>query len=177
MSEGEINQWASHQPVLAAALAATTGAVLECGVGYNSTEMLHAACAASGRQLYSLDGNAAWLDRFQGLAGPHHTLAHVADWDNPPIENRWYGVVFVDHDKAPRGPIVAAVRDMCALVVMHDSECHYCGYTEPLNGYDWVYTHKLTPAWTTIAGMGPRPAWVPEALPCGDWGVPAPYRG
>ena len=60
---------------------------------------------------------------------------------------------------------------------MHDSECHYCGYGEPLSYFDWVYTHTHSPTWTTVAGLGERPPWLEAALVPGIWGVPRCYRG
>jgi hypothetical protein len=180
MIDGEINQWASHLPALMACAAATDGPIIECGVGFNSTTVLHAICAPTSRRLFSLEGNPEWLARFGNLVTPWHTLHHVGDWGNPPMigePDRAYGMAFVDHDREPRGPVLPMLMRKAKLIVMHDSECNYCGYTEPLALFDWCYTHKHSPAWTTVAGMGARPAWLEAALPVGDWSIPVPYRG
>lgn len=171
----EINQWGSHLPALIAAVTNTDGPIVECGTGENSTPALHDLSAYWGRPLYSYESDAAWFSRFKGKGGDLHRLSLIADWANLPIPDGC-GVVFVDHGKAPRGPVVDLARDKCRIVVMHDSECHYCGYTEPLAKFDWVYTHKNCAAWTTLAGMGQPPAWL-ESLKPGEFGIPVPYRG
>lgn len=175
--EGEVNQWASHTPALLTALVSTVGPVLECGVGFNSTPLLHSVCGAMGRPLYSLDGSREWLDKFAGLASDIHTLVHVSDWNNPPIyQGCQYGVAFVDHDCEPRGDILPLLRDKADVIVMHDSECHYCGYGKHLGLFDWTYTHKNTSAWTTLAGIGAAPPWLEFLVP-GAATLPIPYRG
>lgn len=185
MSEGEVNQWASHAPTILAAASHGDGIILEAGCGYNSTPLLHALCHPRRRPLITLDGNADWLAKFKHLEDEHHVVRHVASWSTFDLENvlgEWadrylFDVAFVDHDHVPRGPLVGLLRGRARFVVMHDSECGYCGYTDELAKFDWVYTHKWSPAWTTIAGMGAPPPWLAAALPPGDWGVPAPYRG
>jgi hypothetical protein len=181
MSEGELSPWGSHLPALLACVAATDGPILEAGVGWNSTPMLHALCAPTERQLMSLDGNPEWLERFSHLDRPWHVLRHVSDWDHPPLrgfgEELHFVLAFVDHDANPRGPLLDILRLRCELVVMHDSETNYAGYSEPLTRWNWHWTHKSTPTWTTVAGMGPRPEWLSGAIPPGDWDLPVPYRG
>lgn len=180
MTDGEMNQWASFSPTLLAACAATSGPILECGCGFNSTLLLHAICAPTKRRLLTLEGNVEWLERFRNLETNWHALGHARNWDGLDIGIQYdcrYDVAFVDHDRVPRGPLVGLLRERARFVVMHDSECNYCGYGPHLAEFDWCYTHKFSPAWTTIAGMGERPAWIESALTPGDWGIPVPYRG
>lgn len=174
MSE-EMNQWASHLPALVAAVTNTDGAIVECGMGHNSTPALHDLSAYWGRPLHSYDHDPNWVELFRGQAGNLHTIDTIFDWATLKIPDGC-GVVFVDHGPAPRGPVVAMARDKCRIVVMHDSECNYCGYTEPLKKFDWVYTHKNCACWTTLAGMGTPPSWL-ESLKPGEFGIPIPYRG
>ncbi len=176
MNEPVWDQWATHLPALVAAATATDGPILECGVGIWSTPILHALCAPSRRPLLSIESNPEWIARFLPFANDWHRVEEVASWDALPLDRiPWAAVAFVDHGHAPRGPVVAALREHAGIVVMHDSECSYCGYTEPLRAFDWVYTHTFSPAWTTIAGMGQPPAWL-DALQPGMWGVPGCYR-
>lgn len=182
MSEPRMDDWATHVPALAACLARTNGAILECGVGIWSTPVLHAYALASDRKLLSLESKADWFSRFTYFSHPMHDLRLIDNWRNG-VEDlfvepfRRYGLVFVDHGEAPRGGVVDIVRGRADIVVMHDSECNYCGYTEALTRFDWAWTHKHSPTWTTVAGHGAPPAWLEEALPNGSWGVPVPYRG
>ena len=184
MSEDpRMDDWATHVPALAACLAATHGPVLEVGAGIWSTPILHAACAPTRRHLLTMEGKPEWLARFLPMATPWHELRAVADWPSwtvpcsPQQPNGRWSLAFVDHGFAPRGPVVDRLRGHADIVIMHDSECHYCGYTAGLAGYEWVYTHTHSPTWTTIAGMGQPPAWLESGLAPGIWGVPAPYRG
>ena len=179
MSEPEMDQWATHLPALVACATATRGPILECGTGLWSTPILHALCAPTERALVSVESNPEWLSRFEHMRCSWHDVRHVASWDDVAGigDDATWAFAFVDHGHAPRGPVVAALRERADIVVMHDSECGYCGYTEPLQLFDWCWTHKFSPAWTTIAGMGTPPSWL-DALPLpGEFGVPVPYRG
>jgi hypothetical protein len=149
------------------------------GAGHYSTPILHALCAPTKRRLLTLEGDADWLARFSGLETNWHALGHARNWDGMDLGTQYgcrYDVAFVDHGHAPRGPLVGLLRERAHLVVMHDSECHYCGYGPELQQYAWAWTMKAYEAWTTIAGMGERPSWV-ESIGQGEWGVPVPYRG
>lgn len=181
-----MDDWATHVPALIACLEGTCGPVLEVGVGIWSTPILHAACAPGARRLVSLEANPGWLSRFVPLQSETHAVRRLGTWDEAPAlvtapellgANESWAVAFVDHGQAPRGPVVAALRGRAELVVMHDSECHYCGYGPALAAYDWAYTHTHSPTWTTVAGMGTPPPWLTAALQPGIWGVPPCYRG
>ena len=182
MSE-EPSQWSSHLPALLAACEHTTGTVIECGMGDGSTPVLHDLCARMGRVLWSYDHDPAWVDKFRHFeTDSHHMMvvawAQIYDRRLPEMARLVaddIGVAFIDHGVAPRGPLVDVVRRHAQVVVMHDSECAYTGYTEPLGRFDWVWTQRNGPAWTTLAGLGQRPGWV-ETLQPGISGIPVPYR-
>lgn len=173
MNEPAIDQWGSHLPALVAAVAATDGPILECGVGIWSTPILHALCAPKARPLLSIESKPEWLARFLPFRTDWHQVEGVPSWDALP-QGTW-ALAFVDHGHAPRGPVVEALRGRAGIVVMHDSECSYCGYGEALRGFEWVHTHTHSPAWTTIAGLGQPPAWL-DALQPGVAGIPGCYR-
>ncbi len=172
-----MDQWATHLPALVACVAASQGPILECGAGLWSTPVLHSLCAPARRLLVSVESNAEWIARFRHLACDWHRVEQIADWNAVPLIDGQWAVAFVDHGVAPRGPVVAALRERARVVVMHDSECGYCGYTEPLRAFDWAWTHKFSPAWTTVAGMGSPPEWIAELPSPGEFGIPVPYRG
>jgi hypothetical protein len=185
MSEPEMDQWATHLPALLACVAATKGPILECGVGIWSTPILHAVCASSQRPLVSVESKMDWFSRFTPFATSWHEVRAIENWGGVPLDPQYRGpgiaeigwsVAFVDHGFAPRGPVVAALRGKSEFVVMHDSECGYCGYNDALAGYDWVWTHTFSPAWTTIAGIGKQPSWIEETITPGYSGLPKTYR-
>lgn len=171
-----MDKWASHLPLLVASVAASTGPILECGVGVWSTPVLHALAAPIERRLVSVESKDDWLDRFTYMRCSWHEIVHTATWDQiPEIDEPW-GVVFVDHGHAPRGPVVSALRLKARLIVMHDSECAYCGYSDALHAFDWCWTNIHSDTWTTIAGMGALPPWLESLKSPGVYGVPVPYR-
>ena len=97
----------THQPVLYAALQATAGDVIEFGMGYYSTPMLHDLCAAAGRQLVSLDTDESWVDRFRWLGSASHRIMHVESWEGDveveALYAREWGLALVDqHPEAAR---------------------------------------------------------------------------
>lgn len=90
--------WGSHLPALMACIAATTGDVLEVGIGHFSTPILHGACL--GRKLVSVEDNKEWFDRFSipyGRGFEHHFIN--ADYDSimPRLAEDKWSVVFLDH--------------------------------------------------------------------------------
>lgn len=56
--------WSTHQPVLSAAAASTSGPIIEFGSGYGSTDLLHEICERDGRILITLDDDLEWLNKF-----------------------------------------------------------------------------------------------------------------
>jgi hypothetical protein len=74
---GAFSAAGTHQPALHAAFIASRGPVVEFGMGYFSTPMLHELSEASGRRLFSLDTDAAWVDRFRWMTSKLHRVIHV----------------------------------------------------------------------------------------------------
>lgn len=126
----------THMGILASAvLQSRTGPVLEYGLGFYSTPLLHLLCQEMGRELLSLEGDAEWASKFEefrtsfhhitsmprGPGGPDWGLSghlpapggtvHTADW----------AVVFIDHSPDERREVdAAALANRAELVVVHD---------------------------------------------------------
>lgn len=121
-----LGDYFSHYPVLAAAVVAGRGPVLELGCGYGSTLMLHYMCKAMEVPLMTMDTDKAWLERFAGYAGPGHQLLHVEDWAKVDFSRELparYGCVFVDC--APgnaRIELILRLKMQAKFIVAHDSE-------------------------------------------------------
>lgn len=130
----------SHYPILAAVVARTTGPVVECGVGWGSTPLLHYLCR--GRKLVSADMDERWLALWDGYRGgthtfqrvPHRQIVEGSSGVNEKIE-AWVAfcseigkdlrpsVVFLD--QAPgeaRVPCALALRPYVRFIVAHDLE-------------------------------------------------------
>lgn len=103
--------WTSWMPALGYALGASTGPVLEIGIGHFSTPFLHEYCKGAGRDLWSMESDRNWyaeFERFDWLkSNSHHYVHHISyeesnaarsirDYsDLNPI--RSWGVVFIDN--------------------------------------------------------------------------------
>jgi len=118
----EDTSWGSHLVPLMACITATRGAVLEVGVGYWSTPLLHAYCAAAGRTLVSIDEDKAWVERFKEYHIGRHEVSH-ANYDQRLAElaARQWSVVFLDGSPGHRRADQAMLfRESANLIVIHD---------------------------------------------------------
>ena len=124
LNGAEYGPYRTHEPVLAAVVAATAGDVLEIGAGTFSTPLLHAICAAMGRRLVTVDNDAGWIDKFGSLASGTHSLHAVASWtDALPLFASSWGVAFVDHAPIERRIVdIEFLSRRCDALVVHDSE-------------------------------------------------------
>lgn len=114
------NNWNSHLPLLYAALEATTGLVVEFGVGAGSTPALHEYCKAKGRKLESYENNLEWLNKFKHLESDFHKLHFISDWDNVNVVP---SLLFVDHAPGTRRKVdIARYSDIAGIVLAHDTE-------------------------------------------------------
>ena len=124
-----LENWNNYWPLLALALEATSGPVLELGMGQGSTEKLHRYCAASGRPLVSYDGSAEWAAKFRDFEAPGHEIHFADNWDRTGIERKRWGVAFVDHAPGERRwQDIFLLRAQAEIVVIHDSEPSSTGY-------------------------------------------------
>jgi hypothetical protein len=114
--EGADMGYMSHLPVLARALLLTGGSVLELGAGWGSTPLLHAACEASGRYLYTRENDGNWLAKFSSLASKRHLFIND-------IPDEYFGFVFVDSSPGEeRNNWALRFRDKTDFIIMHDHE-------------------------------------------------------
>jgi len=169
-----LNDYATHQPVLLAALAATEGPVLECGAGHYSTPLLHAYCAPTLRSLITLEDDPTWIEAYAYLRSFWHDVDLVPDWDG--LGTGQYDVAFVDHRAEARVPTMLHLRERARFIVAHDTEAACYGYAAAWPAFDWVWTFARYNTWASICGMGDPPHWLEDALSPGVAGPPKPYR-
>ena len=128
---GVIHSHGSHAPILASAVAVSSGTILEAGIGYYSTPLLHAMAAAMGRTLYSLDSDEAWIKtlRKKFLSAAHQIYMRMeTDWNQkkPP------GLMFIDGTEGERVHDVRIAKAwQVPIVVVHDTE------DEQAASYNW----------------------------------------
>jgi UDP-2,3-diacylglucosamine pyrophosphatase LpxH len=123
----DLANWNSFLPLLWEALEATTGDVIELGVGEGSTQKLHDYCAERGRNLRSYESNKEWFDKFTHLNSKGHDVIYVGNNWEVMLENEMLyekiGVLF--SDEAPgemRKYNIAMLSGKAKVVVVHDSE-------------------------------------------------------
>lgn len=142
----------SHQRCLVAAAMRTQGLMVELGVGWYSTPILHEIATAQQRRLITFDNNNDWLSQFRGLSNEWHQLHLLGWWGDMPLEER-YGMVFVDQGQPiEREYSIRRMIDRTDVFVMHDTEEGFAyGYERTLPMFKYVYTDKSQIAWTSIA--------------------------
>ena len=120
--------YASHFPVLAAALAKTTGPVLELGMGWGSTPMLHAMCAPKLRILNSLETDKNWYKQFESFDCDFHSVLRVPDWKDIMAQFgmshvlKW-DVAFIDCSPGEiRKDLAMRLKGKAKFILLHDHE-------------------------------------------------------
>jgi predicted O-methyltransferase YrrM len=144
--------WGTNVPLLAAAVAASTGPVLEIGGGLFSTPVLAAMCKATNRELITLDNDENWIKSYADVQKNAHCLPQ---WDEQELERfkAQYGVIFVDHrpDDA-RLPVLQAIRAWNPdYIVCHDTcNPYFTGVDAFLNTFAWRYDWGFMASSTTV---------------------------
>ena len=92
----------THLPVLRHMVGITTGPVLEMGMGYNSTPILHELCP--NRLLVSLDSEAEWVEKFAGFRSATHKIKTEPNWDDTTqyLKSVLWDVILIDHHPCER---------------------------------------------------------------------------
>ncbi len=146
-----MDRYATHLPVLVAAVCHTVGPVLELGAGHYSTPILSTLCSRFGRDLVTVDCDPTWLANFAGLEGKHHRLVHAADWERCQVIDSAWGLAFIDHAPAERRIYdIRRLRDRADILVVHDTEDPVYGYENVLAKFAWSVTYKKYTPWTSI---------------------------
>lgn len=119
----DLNNFNNHRPLLYLGLIESQGDVLELGTGDGSTVMLNDICKQQDRKLVSYDNNAEYINKYEYLNNVDHSINYTENWDIDIVNNRKWGLVFVDHAPGERRHVDAiAVKDIAQIVVIHDTE-------------------------------------------------------
>lgn len=125
----DVQNWDNHRHLLWDALNATTGDVVEMGMGQGSTPFLHQYCKDSGRKLFSYDSSLEWANKFAHYSSDSHIIAQVSDWDIVSETHPSPAVVLIDHAPGERRYIdVQRFANTAKVLVIHDSEPAATGY-------------------------------------------------
>lgn len=142
----------THIPVLIRVLQISQGPVLELGMGVFSTPLLHILCAKDNRLLISFESNQYYFERHQEFKTDMHRINFVENWDLAKIEDKKWGVAFIDHDPTSRRHIEARrLTNVAEFVVIHDSEPERrCRYQDIYPLFKYRFDYKEFTPWTTV---------------------------
>jgi hypothetical protein len=118
---------ATHQRLLVGSALRTTGPILELGVGWYSTPLLHEITTVQRRRLLTVDNNRDWLAQFECLGNEYHSL-HLVGWWGEMYEGvipakASFGLVFVDQGQPiEREYAVRRFLNRADVFVLHDTE-------------------------------------------------------
>lgn len=144
-----MDAFSTHQPVLIHMLnSIPEGDVLEFGMGWHSTPLMHMICGAQVRNMISIDTDIVWLKKFVEYESLWHRI--ILSGEKPLFEgthsifDHHYAIAFIDAAPAQiRQPVIARIKDAADYVIVHDSECTFQGRTN-VYAYDFsMYKHVL----------------------------------
>jgi hypothetical protein len=144
----------SHLPALIPAFHATTGVVLEMGIGWSSTPLLHWLCEANKRKLLSLETDEKWFNNFTEYGNENHSLRLVKDWSCEKFGDTDWGLALIDHRPAKeRANSAARLRYRAEIVMLHDSEPEidrFYRYGRAYKHFKYVYQYDKVKPHTAI---------------------------
>lgn len=152
--EQGIMGWSKHPfgtflpALLRAFFASGEGAVLELGVGHNSTPVLAHLCGLYGRKHVAMETDPGWIRQMQSVKSDIR-LAPL-DWNVPELDEPW-SVALVDQEpKEGRGSALTRLSQRCKFVVVHDVEIQE--FFEPLTAaaFKYYWIDKVVTPWTGI---------------------------
>jgi hypothetical protein len=149
---------ATHLPLLIRVFDLSEGDVLELGTGYFSTLVFHWLACMTKRHIVSVESNPRWYDKVKKFASDNHEIILVNSWDEFPVEDKHWGMVFIDHGPNGRRQVeIERLKDKADYIVIHDTEIkedHHYHYTSiwPLFKYRKDYT-KLVPNTSVVSNF------------------------
>lgn len=122
MTADEQRRWGSHLPVLAACVALTEGPVLELGVGWFSTPLLHALCGLKERLLISVESDQEWIRKLPPYHCGWHRMVHSGYDEFSALPPGELSVVFIDNSPGGerRRRDFERYLPLARFVVVHD---------------------------------------------------------
>ena len=110
----------THLRALIPLIMETEGDVLEMGMGWGSTLVLHELCR--NRKLVSYENDKGIYDSFSQFRTEWHDVRFVEDWEQAEIQVPW-SVALIDHKPARRRRRdLIRLKGFADYIVVHDSE-------------------------------------------------------
>lgn len=150
-----VPEWASHIPLLVKIIQRSTGPVLEMGTGLFSTPLLHWMCIDGKRDLVSYENYTYYYDIVKKFETATHKIHLINHWDEADIiENKHWGVVFVDHQPDERRMVdIKRLANNADFIVIHDTETkmdHVTHFSEIWPLFKWRYNYQRQKPYTSV---------------------------
>jgi len=160
----KMDAFSTHQPVVIHLLnTIVDGPVLEFGMGWHSTPLMHMICGMQGRTLLSVDTDIDWFRKFLNYKAPWHDVRLMAQESllqgTASIFKKQWRIVFIDAAPAEiRQPVIEMIKDKADYVIVHDSECVVEGrincYKYDFSMYKHVlHFHPMNPATSVLSNL------------------------
>lgn len=141
----------SHLAILIHWLQKTTGDVLELGIGFASTPVLHEMCR--NRHLVSYENHAGFHAKFAGYAAPWHEMIFVEKWADAKVERPWNLVLLDLTPGEERKDLLFRLKDWADYIVLHDTELrqdrHY-HIRQHLGAFKYCLNYQAWEPWTSV---------------------------
>ena len=147
----------THLPVLKHIVGITTGPVLEMGMGYNSTPILHELCP--NRLLVSLDSEAEWVEKFASFRSNTHKIKSEPNWDDTTqyLKSVLWDVILIDHHPCERRIVdLRLLMHNARFMVVHDTQrevAHVYNYEPTLSLFRYRWEFQGLKPYTTVVSM------------------------
>ena len=142
----KLQPFSSHQPVLVHTLnTIITGDVLEYGMGWNSSPIMHTICTLQGRNLLSVETDENWMNKFLNYQTDDHKLLHLSEkeltkWIHPFLNKR-FSVAFIDGAPgSARHIMLNKIKQNVDYFVVHDTEEAVRNFQYPAFTYEWDFS-------------------------------------
>lgn len=151
----EVSNFSNHRFLLWPALQATSGEVVEMGMGSGSTPFLREYCQDTNRMLYSYENDFEWYRKMQDYNGQGHKVTHLVDWDDVAKNHLHPSVVLLDHRPGERRKIdLELFANKASIIVLHDSELaadHGYQMRQHIPLFKYWIDYKTIGAWASAA--------------------------
>jgi len=109
-------------PVLVKAAQISSGDILEMGIGWFSTPLLHWMCMDQNRRLVSYENDPGYYNDFKDAANYLHEIIFIDAWVKANIQKSW-GLAFIDfRPKWERWKVARVLANYAKFVILHDSD-------------------------------------------------------
>lgn len=150
----DMANWDNHRVFLWQALEATTGEVIEMGMGDGSTPFLHEYCKDARRKLFSYEGSLQWAMKYEEMITDGHRVLHVHNWDEVSLRHPSPDVVLIDHAPGERRKVdIERFANSAKIIVCHDTEPaadHGYQMRAILGTFKYRKDYQTIGAWSTV---------------------------